>query len=107
MRAARVNGGRIFVDVPDDAFLVHHKCGAVGEPVLTVQDPVFLGDISLKIAEEGISDAQLLGVFLVGETTVDADAENLGVGLLEFGDISLIRLELLRSTPRERQNVER
>lgn len=106
VRAARVNRGRILVDVPDDAFLVHDERGAVGEAALFVEDPVFLGSCSLEIAEERVSDLKLLGIFLVGKTAVNADAENLSVGLLEFGDISLIRLEFLRSTAREGQYVE-
>ena len=106
MRAARVNGGRILVDVPDDAFLVHHERSAIGESALFVEDPIFLGNCSLEIAEERVSDLKLLGILLVGKTAVDADAENLRVGLLEFGDISLIRLELLRSPAREGQNIE-
>ena len=74
MRAARVNGSLILVDVADDAFLVHDERGAVGESALFVKDPVLFGDVSLEIAQEGISKAQLLGVFLVGKTAVDADA---------------------------------
>ena len=74
MRAARVNGGGILVDVPDDAFLVHHERGAVGEAALFVEDAVCLGNGSLEIAEERVSDLKLLGVFLVGKSAVDADA---------------------------------
>ena len=107
MRAARVDGGCILVDVPDDAFLVHHKRGPVGESALFVEDSVFLGNGSLEITEERVSDLKLLGIFFVGKSAVDADAENLSVGLFEFGDISLIRLELLRSTAGKRQNVKR
>jgi hypothetical protein len=33
----------------------------------------------------------LLGIFLVGKATVHANAEHLGVGSFELGDISLIR----------------
>jgi hypothetical protein len=107
VRAAGVNRRLVFVDVPDDAFLVHYKRGAVGEAAFFVEDPVLLGDGSLEIAEEWVSDLKLLGILLVGKPAVDTDAENLSVGLLEFGDISLIRLELLRSTTCKRQNVKR
>ena len=106
MRAARVNGGRILVDVPDDAFLVHHERGAIGEAALFVEDSVLLGDGSFEVAKERVSDLKLLGILFVGKPAVNADAENLSVGLLEFGDISLIRLELLRSPAREGQNIK-
>ena len=55
--AARVDGVRVFVDVPDDALLVHHKRRAVGKTVLFVEYPVFLRNLPLEIAEEGISEA--------------------------------------------------
>ena len=74
VRAAWVNGGLVLVDVPDDTFLVHDERGAVCEAALFVEDSVFLGNGSLEIAEERVSDLKLLGIFLVGKTAVDADA---------------------------------
>ena len=106
MRAAWVNGGLILVDVPDDAFLIHHERGAVGESALFVEDSVLLGDGSFEVAKERVSDLKLLGILLVGKPAVNADAENLSVGLFEFGDISLIRLKLLRSPAREGEYVK-
>ena len=92
MRAGRVDGCRILLDVLDDPFLIHHKRCAVGETVFLVQDAVFQGDFALEIAEQRKVHANLFREGLVGWGTVDADAEDLRVGLLEFGDISLIRL---------------
>ena len=106
MRAARVDGGLVLVDVPDDAFLVHDERGAVGESARFVEDSVFLGNGPLEIAEERVGDLKLLGILFVGKSAVNADAENLSVGLFEFGDISLIRLKLLRSPAREGEYVK-
>lgn len=66
MCAARVDGHRVLLDVPDGAFLVHDERGAIGEPVLLVQDSVLLRDGPLKVAEEGEIKALLFRKSLVG-----------------------------------------
>ena len=105
--AARVDGRGILFEVLDDAFLVHDKRRPISEAVLFVQDAVLLGNGPLKVAQEWEAEAFLFGKRFVGGRAVHADAEDLRAGLLEFGDISLIRLQLLRSAAGERQNVER
>ena len=107
VRARRIDGRRVLFDVLDDTFFIHHERRAVGETVLLVQDAVFHGNFALEIAQQREVHADLFREGLIGGGTVHADAEDLRVGLLEFGDISLIRLQLLRSTAGERQNVER
>jgi hypothetical protein len=92
MRARRIDSRRILLDVLDDALLVHHERRAVGETVFLVQDAVFDGDFALEVTEQREVHADLFREGFVGRGTVDADAQNLRVGLLEFGDISLIRL---------------
>ena len=47
-----------------------------------------------------------MGEDFVCRRTVDADPKHLGVAVFEFGDISLIRLELSGSTSGESQNIE-
>lgn len=106
MRPARIDCGPADFDVADDAALVHYECGAVGKALLLVQDPVLLGNRPHEIAEERELNALLFGEGGVGSRTVYADSENLRVGLCEFGDISLICLQLLRSPPREGQDVK-
>jgi hypothetical protein len=105
--AAGVDGRGVFLDVLDHAFLVHYEGGAIGKPALFIEDAILGGDGPLEIAEDREGHADLLGEFAVGGLAVNADAQNLGIGLFEFGDISLIRLELLRSASRESQNIER
>jgi len=107
VRAAGVNGRSVFVDVPDHTFLVHDEGGAIGKPVLFIENAVLGGDSPFEVAEDGKGHADLFGEFPVGGLTVDADAQNLGIRFLEFGDISLIRLELLRSASRKGQNIKR
>ena len=92
VRAAWVNGRGVLLDVLDDAFLVHHKRCPVGKPVLVIQDSVILGDDPLEVAQEWEGEAFLFGKHFVGRGAIDADPEYLRFGLLEFGDISLIRL---------------
>jgi len=102
----RVDGILAHVDMLDDILLIDDKRSAVGELLLLVQNAVLFRDRSLEVAEEGERETFLLGKGSVGGSTVDADAEHLGAILLELGDISLIRLELLGSTARKGQNVE-
>jgi hypothetical protein len=105
--AARVDGRGVPFDVLDHAFLVDHKSGAIGKPPFFIENAVLGGNRPLEIAEDGKGDANLLGEFPVGGLTVNADTQNLGTRFFECGDISLIRLELLRSATREGQNIER
>ena len=105
-RPTGVNSFPTHVDMLDDTLLIDDKRGAIGELLLLVQNAVLFGDRSLKVTEEREHEAFLFGKGGVSGGTIDADAQHLGAILLEFGDISLIRLELLRSTAREGQNVE-
>ena len=107
MRAGGIDGRRILVNVLDHASLVHHERRAVGESVFLVEDPVLFGNCPLKIAQQWIGEPELLRELPVGGGTVYTDPENLSVVGFELGDISLIRLELLRSTPRESEDVKR
>ncbi len=105
--AVRVDGRGVLLDVPDNPFLVDYEGHPVREPMMLVEYPVLFGDGPLEVAQQREGQAFLLGEDAVGSETVNTDAEDLRPRLLEFGDISLIRLELLRSTPRESQHVER
>ncbi len=107
MGAVGVESDLTLFHVADDAFLVDHKRGSVREPVFLVENTVGLRDRPLKVTEEGKIDAFLFRESIVGRRTVHADPQYLRPSLLEFGDISLIRLQLLRSTPGKGQNVER
>jgi hypothetical protein len=106
------NRGRIdrdvsFVDVLDDALLIDHESSAISEALFFVEDAVVFDDSAFEITEYREGNSDLFGEFAVGGNTVNTHAENLRVGGLEFGDISLIRLQFLRSTTCERQYVNR
>jgi len=88
----RIERFLLFVDMLDNALLVDHESRAIREAVLRVKDTVVLGDRPLKITEQGKLYANLISIDPIGKLAVDADSKNLGPGLLEFGDISLIRL---------------
>ena len=104
--AGWVDGRVSLLDVLDDAVAIHHKGGPSGQAVILVQDAVILGDLVGHIAEQGKVHADFIGEFLVGYETVDTDAQNLSSGGFEFGDISLIRLEFLRSTTGKSEHVK-
>ena len=106
------NRGRIdcdvaFVDVLDDSLLIDHEGSAISEALFFVEDAVVFDDSAFEIAEYRKGNSNLFGEFAVGGNTVNTHAEDLRVVVLEFGDISLIRLQFLRSTTGERQYVNR
>ena len=110
--AGLYNGGRIdrdvsFVNVPNDSFFVDQEGGAISKALLLVKDAIRLDDSAFEIAEYRESNSNLFCEFAVGGNTVNTHSENLRVGGFEFGDISLIRLQFLRSTTGERQYVDR
>ena len=95
------------VDVLNDSFFIDHEGSAISETLLFVEDAIVFDDSAFEITEYRESNSNLFCEFAVGGNAVDTHAENLGVGGIEFGDISLIRLQLLRSTTGERQYINR
>ena len=102
-----IQGLALAVDVLNHPVFVDHKRGAMRNRELIVQDPIFCRDFASEIAKQGEGHADLLGVGFVGELTVDAHSQYHGAGLLESGNISLIRLKLLRSTTGEGEHIKR
>ena len=110
---ARVdNGGRIdrdvsFIDVLNDSVFIDHESSAISEALFFVKDAIVFDHSAFEITEYREGNSDLFCEFAVGGNTVNTHAEDLRVGGFEFGDISLIRLQLLRSTPGEGQYVNR
>ena len=106
------NRGRIdrdvsFVDVLDDSLLIDHESSAISEALFFVEDAIVFHYSAFEITEDRESNSDLFCEFAVGGNTVNTHSKNLRVGGFEFGDISLIRLQLLRSTTGERQYINR
>ena len=91
----------------NDAFLIDQERGAIAKALLLVEDAIIFHDSAFEIAEYRKRDSNLLREFAVGGDTVDTHSENLSFVCFEFGDISLIRLQFLRSTTCEREHVDR
>jgi hypothetical protein len=106
------NGGRIdchvpFVDVTDDAFFVDQEGGAISKALLLVEDAIVFHDGAFEIAENGKRNSNLFCEFAVGGNAVDTHSKNLSLVCFELGDISLIRLQFLRSTAGEGEHIDR
>jgi hypothetical protein len=106
------NSGRIdrhvpFIDVPDDAFFIDQEGGAISKALLLVEDAIILNDGAFEIAENGERNAELFCEFAVGGNAVDTHSEDLSLVSFEFGDISLIRLQFLRSTTGKGKHINR
>jgi hypothetical protein len=95
-----------FIDVLNDPILVYYKCSTIAEALFFVEDSVIFHHGSFEIAEQWKCDADVLRKAAVGGNAVDADSKNLSICSFEFGDISLIRLQLLRSTTGKSEYIE-
>ena len=93
--------------MPDDAFFVDQEGGAISKPLLLVKDAVLLDHGAFEIAEEWEGNSDLFCEFAVGGNAVYTHSENLSFGIFELGDISLIRLQFLRSTTCESEHIDR
>jgi len=87
-----------FVDVADDAILIDHEGDAVGKETSETEDTVSPGDFLVSVTQQRESGAGLLGKLAVPFLAVEADPQHLCARGLELGDITLIRLDLFRST---------
>lgn len=106
IRARRVYGCVALFDMSDDAFLVDDEGCASGEAHLFAQYSVGFRYLTFEVAQQREGDADVFGESLVGGKAIDADSEYLSFRSFEFGDIRLIRLQLLRSASGEGQHIK-
>ncbi len=92
--------------MPDDPLFIYGESGARAVSSLFIKDAVVFHHLTLEIAQQREGDPDVFLEATVSRVAVNADAQDLRVRLLEFGDISLIRLQLLRSTAGEGEHVE-
>ena len=101
---ARLGSGRridryvSFVDVLNDPVLIDYKRSTIPKALRLIENAVVPYHSSFEIAQQGKRDADVLRETFVGGNTIYTDAKNLRFHSFEFGDISLIRLQLFRST---------
>ncbi len=103
----RIDRDVSFVNVPDDAFFIDQEGGAISKALFLVKDAIVFNDSAFEIAEDGKCNSELFCEFAVGGDAVDTHSEDLSLVGFEFGDISLIRLQLLRSTTGEGEHIDR
>ena len=90
----------------NDAVFIDDEGDAVGEEVSEAEDPVSLGDLLIGVAQQRKACASFLGELAVPLLAVEADSQHLRARGLELGDITLIRLDLFRSTGRGGANIK-
>ena len=105
--ACRIDSDVSFVDVLNDAFFVDQEGGAISKALLLVEDAIVFNDSAFEIAEDGKCNSELFCEFAVGGNAVDTHSEDLSLISFELGDISLIRLQFLRSTTGKGEHVDR
>ena len=106
VRSRGVNRYVSLVYMLNKSGLIDYKRRAIAKALRFVENSVILNHCSFEIAEEWEGNSDVLREAFVGGNAVHADAENLCFCAFEFGDISLIRLQLFRSTTREGEHVK-
>ena len=109
----RIDRGIAFFDVLDNTVLVYDDIGALSPlvgitlNVVAFKDAVSGQHLLVHIAQEREFDVDLLGESGVGRGRIHTDAEDFRIGGINFAavDSRLDRLELLRSTTSEGENV--
>jgi hypothetical protein len=105
--SGRIDRHVSFIDVPDDAFFIDQEGGAISKALLLVEDAVVFNNSAFEIAEDGECNSELFCEFAVGGNAVDTHSEDLSFVSFELGDISLIRLQFLRSTAGKGEHINR
>lgn len=90
----------------DDPIFINDESRPAANESLLVEDAVLPDHLPLDVGEKRECHADVFLEAIVSRIAVNADAQNLRVILLEFGNISLIRLQFLRSTARKGKHVE-
>ena len=105
--ARRIYSFAAFFDMLDDSVLVDHERCPIAVAALFIEDAVVFHHCAFEITQQGKGQSILFGKLTIGGHAVNANAENLSIVSIEFGDISLIRLHLFRSTAGEGQDIKR
>ena len=103
----RIDRDVAFVDVSNDAFFVDQEGGAISKALLLVEDAIVFYGSAFEITEDGKCNSELFCEFAVGGNAVDTHSKDLSLISFELGDISLIRLQFLRSTTGKGEHVNR
>jgi hypothetical protein len=106
-RVRRVNRVGALVDVTNDAVFIDYKGDAIGEKTGEIESAVRLGYLPVGVAEQRESRAGLLREPTISFLVVKTNPYHLRAFGFEFGDITLIRPNLLRSTGSRCANVKR
>ncbi len=84
----------------NDSTLIDYEGHSVREKVGETEDAVSLGDSFVGITKQRKTGAGLLSKLAVPVLVIQTDPQHLRARSFEFGDITLIRLDLRRSTGR-------
>ena len=87
-----INRRSPLLDVSDDSVFVDDESSATANESLLIEDAIGFDHLSFDVAEQGKGHSDVFFKALVGSKAVNTDADDLCIGLLEIGDISLIRL---------------
>jgi hypothetical protein len=102
----RVNRVSIHLFFEDLSILADQKVHAAGSLILVVVDSVIPGDFSTPIAKKREGHSNLVGKGFIGERTIHAHTQDLGVGGFQLLQVLLEVFHLLGSTPGEGEDIK-
>ncbi len=104
--ACGVDRVRPFVDVANDAILIDDEGDAIGKEASEAENAVSLGHLLLGVAQQRETRSRLFGKLAVPVLTIETNPQHLRPRGFELGYITLIRLNLFRSTGRGGANIK-
>jgi hypothetical protein len=106
IRASRINGRVTLFYVAYDPVFVYDESRAASYESFFVKDAVSSNHLPLDVGEKREGYTYVFLEALVCGIAINTNAQNLCVALLKVGEISLIRLQLLRSTASKSQHIK-
>ena len=103
----RIDGIVVDLFFQNLAVLAYQKIHSPRSFVFVHVDPILPRDVAAPVAEQGEGDSNLIGEGFVGEGTVHAHTQDLGVGGLQLFKILLEGLHLGSSTTGKGKDIKR
>ena len=91
----------------DLSIFADQEVHTAGSLIFVCIDSVLVGDFAAPVAQQGERDSDLVGESFIGECTIHAHTQDLGVGSFQALQIRLKVFHLLGSTTGESKDVER
>ena len=101
-----IKGIGTLVNVANNALFIDHEGHTVGKEASETENPIGLGHLFIGVTQQRETRAGFLSKLAVPILAVETNPQHLCARSLKLGDITLIRLDLLRSTRCRGANIK-